>query len=140
MAKQPTTKPAPQAQPTVTPAAANAIAAMANALATIPPTAPRNAGLGHAAVTHVKLGAKQYRCKKQHTAQRWQLLVQAAQAGNGTIALQPLLAQCLPGWQAHNYAGPGVPSHFVTYCLAHGYLVPVASGNAAAVPAPAQGA
>jgi hypothetical protein len=126
---------APAAAPASAPAAAHAspLASMAATLVAAPvAVAPKPTTValrGGVAVAYVAItpGAK-YRTGAAHTQQRWALLQAAAAAHpQGHIAVAPLLAACTAGHAAGNYAGPGVPSHFITYCLRRGSLQVVAA-------------
>jgi hypothetical protein len=81
---------------------------------------------GGGLVRCVTIAARPYRVGAPQNAQRWALLQAAAAAHpQGHITLAPLLTACLPGSAAHNYMGPGVPGHFVSYALRKGYLLAV---------------
>lgn len=115
------TKQTKQTKQTAAPAAAPAAAAAA---AAAPAAAPVVALHGGPAVAYVALrpGAV-YRVKAEHTKARWERIVQACMDGGGKVAVAELTKECGEGKAQHNYAGPGVPEHFISYCLRRGYLV-----------------
>lgn len=97
-------------------AAAPVVPSMAPAQA---PAAPR----GLPVAVRLNPASKGYRTTAPHCQQRWQALLDAMRAGGGTVQVAPLVGACTQGAAAHNYNGPGVPSHFVGYCLRRGYIV-----------------
>lgn len=80
---------------------------------------------GTAPVQMVKLGTKNYKVKAPHTAQRWAEILAALSQNPAGVPVATLTAPCKSGAAAHNYTGPGVPSHFIGYALRHGYLTAV---------------
>lgn len=65
-------------------------------------------------VAAVAMGSKPYRTTAPHNVAWFSAITQAIKAGNGSAAVQPLLA---------TQANPnGVPAHFFGYCLRHNYL------------------
>lgn len=88
------------------------------------PVAPQAPAKAHGLPVAVRIGA-QYRCAAAHTQARWAAIVAACNANNGVAQVAALQAGLQAGAQAHNYAGPGVPGHFLGYCLRKGYLLPV---------------
>lgn len=70
----------------------------------------------------IKEGAK-YRTKAPHCVARWDAIVKAVKDGEGAADTAKMLEACKPGSEAHDYAGPGVPSHFLRYAIRRGYLV-----------------
>ena len=113
------TKPATQAP-------AGPLAALAATLAATPaPVAAKPAvqATVRGLPTHVSVRAgATYRTKAEHCVARWAAVVAACAAGGGKASTAALMAPCTAGAQAHNYTGPGVPAHFITYCVRRGYL------------------
>lgn len=104
-------------------AAKQAASPLPTVAAPVAPAAP--AKPAHGMPVAVRIGA-QYRCAAPHTQARWAAIVAACNAGNGTAQVAALQAGLQAGAQAHNYAGPGVPGHFLGYCLRKGYLLAAA--------------
>lgn len=118
---KPHTKPATArkgaAKPTITP-----VAAPAPTVAPVAAPTPVVALRGGLEVAAVAATGKPYRTAAAHNAAWWAAIGAALATGNGTAGVAALCAQAP--------AGPGVPAHFVGYCVRRGYL--------AAATAPAQ--
>lgn len=87
------------------------------------PAKPASAPRGLPVAVRLNPASKGYRTTAPHCQQRWQALLAAMQAGGGVAPVAPLVGACTQGAAAHNYNGPGVPGHFVGYCLRRGYIV-----------------
>lgn len=105
---------------------ANAMAQVAQTLEAAPVQAPATKpSLPRGCPSRIRLGETAYKSKAAHTVARWERIMKACVAGGGTADVLPLVAECGPGANAHNYEGPGVPGHFITYCLRRGYILEV---------------
>ncbi len=108
----------------------SALVPVAPAAPVVQPAAPAPAAValrGGIAVASVAIRAGAvYRTKAVHNQAWWASIVSACAAGPAPVAALVAVAP----------AGPGVPTHFVGYCLRRGYLVdggaqPVAQAPAA---------
>ena len=110
--------------PATAPQAANPMPTpAAPVVPTMAPAKPATAPRGLPVAVKANPASKGYRTTAPHCQQRWQALLAAMQAGGGVAQVAPLVAACTQGAAAHNYNGPGVPGHFVGYCLRRGYIV-----------------